>query len=85
MRSDKRRQALAVRVLRPLNSPSGAPLRICYNRARFSMNKHRLQQLEETLERILTALKLHYHPEQVIVSGSLASGQITDTSDLGTC
>jgi uncharacterized protein len=46
------------------------------------MNKHRLQQLEETLERILSALKLHYHPEQVIVFGSLASGQITETSDL---
>lgn len=46
------------------------------------MNKHRLQQLEETLARILTALELYYHPEQVIVFGSLASGQITETSDL---
>jgi predicted nucleotidyltransferase len=42
----------------------------------------RRQQLQDTLERILTALKAEYHPEQVIVFGSLASGQITETSDL---
>jgi len=43
---------------------------------------NRRQQLQDTLERILTALKAEYHPEQVIVFGSLASGLITDTSDL---
>jgi predicted nucleotidyltransferase len=43
---------------------------------------NRRQQLQDTLERILTALKAGYHPEQVIVFGSLASGLITDTSDL---
>ena len=46
------------------------------------MSNHRLQQLEETLERILSVLEEQYHPEQVIVFGSLASGNITETSDL---
>ena len=46
------------------------------------MNKRRLEQLEQTLERILRALEAHYQPEQVIVFGSLASGHITETSDL---
>src|SRR5262245_56645792 len=43
---------------------------------------NRRQQLQDTLERILTALKDGYQSEQVIVFGSLASGVITDTSDL---
>jgi predicted nucleotidyltransferase len=42
----------------------------------------RRQQLENTLERILSALGANYHPEQVIVFGSLVSGHITETSDL---
>ena len=42
----------------------------------------RRQQLQSTLERILAALRAKYHPEQVIVFGSLASGQIRETSDL---
>ena len=46
------------------------------------MSNHRLQKLEQTLERILSALEKHYQPEQVIVFGSLASGNITETSDL---
>ena len=46
------------------------------------MSKHRLEQLEQTLERILSALEEHYQPEQVIVFGSLASGHVTETSDL---
>ena len=46
------------------------------------MNEQRAQQLEETLHRILGALKTHYAPEQVIVFGSLASGNVTETSDL---
>jgi uncharacterized protein len=46
------------------------------------MSNHRLQKLEQTLERILSALQEHYQPEQVIVFGSLASGNITETSDL---
>jgi len=46
------------------------------------MSNHRLQQLEQTLERILSALEQHYQPEQVIVFGSLASGHVTETSDL---
>ena len=46
------------------------------------MSNQRLQQLEQTLERILTSLEAHYQPEQVIVFGSLASGNITETSDL---
>ena len=46
------------------------------------MNIERRQQLESNLERILAALKAHYQPEQVIVFGSLASGQISETSDL---
>ena len=31
------------------------------------MSEHRLEQLEENLSRILSALKTHYKPEQVIV------------------
>src|SRR5437763_1765306 len=46
------------------------------------MNEHRLHELAENLSRILAALKMHYAPEQVIVFGSLASGDITETSDL---
>lgn len=46
------------------------------------MSEHRMQQLEGNLSRILEALKIHYSPEQVIVFGSLASGQVTETSDL---
>jgi len=46
------------------------------------MSEGRLQQLEENLSRILAALKTHYAPEQVIVFGSLASGNITEFSDL---
>src|SRR3989442_11766404 len=46
------------------------------------MNKRSLEQLEQTLERILSALEEHYQPEQAIVFGSLASGHITETSDL---
>ena len=46
------------------------------------MSNHRLEQLEQTLERILSALEEHYQPEQVIVFGSLASGNVTETSDL---
>jgi len=46
------------------------------------MSEHRLQQLEKNLIRILDALKAHYAPEQVIVFGSLASGNVTETSDL---
>ena len=38
------------------------------------MNKRRLEQLEQTLERILRALEEHYQPEQVIVFGSLRVG-----------
>ena len=43
------------------------------------MNKQRLKQLEQTLQRILIALEEHYKPEQVILFGSLASGHITET------
>ena len=46
------------------------------------MSQHRLQQLEQNLGRILDALKTHYQPDQVIVFGSLASGNVTETSDL---
>jgi uncharacterized protein len=46
------------------------------------MNEQRGQQLRDTLDRILDALKTYYAPEQVIVFGSLASGNVTETSDL---
>ena len=46
------------------------------------MSEQRIHRLEETLDRILDALKTHYAPEQVIVFGSLASGHVTETSDL---
>jgi predicted nucleotidyltransferase len=46
------------------------------------MNEQRLEQLQDTLKRIISCLKADYHPEQVIVFGSLASGHITATSDL---
>lgn len=46
------------------------------------MSEHRVQQLEENLARILSDLKARYDPEQVIVFGSLASGNVTETSDL---
>lgn len=46
------------------------------------MSERRLEQLEDNLARILSALKTHYKPEQVIVFGSLASGHVTETSDL---
>ncbi len=40
------------------------------------------RELQDNLERILTALKDHYHPEQVVLFGSLASGDVTETSDV---
>ena len=46
------------------------------------MNQQRLQQLETTLGHILDALEARYQPEQVIVFGSLATGNVTETSDL---
>ena len=46
------------------------------------MKQERAQQLEATLSRIIETLHARYHPEQVIVFGSLASGNITETSDL---
>src|SRR5436309_91038 len=46
------------------------------------MSEERAHRLEETLDRILDALKRHYAPEQVIVFGSLASGRVTEASDL---
>jgi predicted nucleotidyltransferase len=46
------------------------------------MSEQRVRQVEETLDRILHALKAHYAPEQVILFGSLASGFVTETSDL---
>ncbi len=46
------------------------------------MSESRLRKLEENLSRILDALKTHYAPEQIIVFGSLASGHVTETSDL---
>lgn len=45
-------------------------------------NDHWRRELQENLARILAALRAHYHPEQVIVFGSLASGNITETSDI---
>ena len=46
------------------------------------MNQDRQLRLQNTLDRILDALEAGYQPEQVIVFGSLASGDITETSDL---
>ena len=46
------------------------------------MYEYREQQLERNLKQILAALGAHYQPEQVILFGSLASGNVTETSDL---
>lgn len=46
------------------------------------MNERRFQRLDANLTRILDALTSHYAPEQVIVFGSFASGEVTETSDL---
>jgi uncharacterized protein len=46
------------------------------------MSDDRQKQLQETLERILAALKTGYQPQEVIVFGSLVSGNITEDSDL---
>ena len=46
------------------------------------MNDDRRKKLQDTLERIVTVLKTHYQPQEVIVFGSLASGDITEDSDL---
>jgi len=45
-------------------------------------NQNRLERLQDNLDRILDALKTHYHPDKVIVFGSMASGNVTDSSDL---
>ncbi len=47
-----------------------------------STNQDRLQLLQRNLDRILDALKTHYHPDKVIVFGSMASGNVTEASDL---
>jgi predicted nucleotidyltransferase len=46
------------------------------------MSDQRANRLHENLARILVALEKYYAPEQVILFGSLASGNVTDTSDL---
>ena len=66
----------------PNDSGSSLIGRFCYNRSGLPMSEQRIHRLEETLDRILDALKTHYAPEQVIVFGSLASGHVTETSDL---
>jgi predicted nucleotidyltransferase len=42
----------------------------------------RSDRLQENLSRILDSLREHYAPEQVIVFGSFASGEVSETSDL---
>ncbi len=42
----------------------------------------RKQRLEYNLEKIVASLKEKYHPEKIILFGSMASGNITETSDI---
>ena len=42
----------------------------------------RQEKLEETLAQLLQRLKTHYHPDRVVLFGSLASGKVTPESDL---
>lgn len=42
----------------------------------------RKRRLQHNLEQILAVLKTKYYPEQIILFGSLASGDVTPTSDL---
>jgi predicted nucleotidyltransferase len=46
------------------------------------MNDDRPKKLQDNLDRILTALKISYQPQEVILFGSLVSGEITEDSDL---
>jgi predicted nucleotidyltransferase len=46
------------------------------------MDMARQQRLEENLNRIVGVLKNEYRPQQIIVYGSYASGEIHPTSDL---
>ena len=40
------------------------------------------QELQASLDCILDSLRTHYHPEEVIVFGSMASGNVTQDSDI---
>jgi len=42
----------------------------------------RKQRLEYNLKKIVASLKEKYHPEKIILFGSMASGNITETSDI---
>ena len=40
------------------------------------------RELQANLDGILDSLRTHYHPEEVIVFGSMASGNVTEDSDI---
>ena len=42
----------------------------------------RKQRLEYNLKKVVASLKEKYHPEKIILFGSMASGDITETSDI---
>ena len=46
------------------------------------IDEARLQKLQDTLNRIVAELTVHYLPQEIIVFGSVASGQVTENSDL---
>jgi predicted nucleotidyltransferase len=46
------------------------------------MDTKRQAKLNEALEQILQKLVAHYHPEKIILFGSLASAQVREWSDL---
>lgn len=46
------------------------------------MNQQRYAQLEKALEQILHILITQYQPEKIILFGSMATGNVTEWSDL---
>ncbi len=46
------------------------------------MDTKRQAKLDEALEQILQKLLAHYHPEKIILFGSLANAQVREWSDL---
>ncbi len=52
---------------------------LCYTNG---MNTERYTTLNQALEQILAVLRAEYHPEKVILFGSMADGTVSEWSDI---
>ena len=62
--------------------PAEGPMPIWYTPFMAESTNPWQQELQASLDCILDSLRTHYHPEEVIVFGSMASGNVTEDSDI---